>query len=62
MELADREYGEKHDAATYGPFSSEEAVHRYLDRVPNPGGYSLDDSGKSPAPTRSPDGSPVVRP
>jgi hypothetical protein len=63
MELAPREDGEQEDAITYGPFPDEDAADTYLRRhFSNPGGNDLDDSGRRPVPTRSPNGSPVVRP
>jgi hypothetical protein len=62
MELADEEYGERYDATTYGPFDSEDAAKRYLDQFSNPGGYSTDDSGEQPVPTKSPNGGSVIAP
>jgi len=62
MELADREYGEREEATTYGPFGSEDDADDYLDNFSNPGGYGVDSSGKLPAPKKSPNGRPVVRP
>lgn len=63
MELAGREYGERDDATTYGPFPSEDAAWKYVrDNFSNPGGSRHDDSGKLPVPHKSPDGSPVVNP
>jgi hypothetical protein len=36
----------------YGPFNSQEEADRYLSRnFANPGGYNVDDSGKSKPPT-----------
>jgi hypothetical protein len=62
LELAHDEYGERWDADTYGPFSSQQAVDDFLERFPNPGGMGVDDSGEQPPPTESPNGSPVIKP
>ena len=62
LELADREYGEEHDATTYGPFNSEKDVQDELEYHSNPGGYSMDGSGKAPVPKRSPNGSQIQKP
>lgn len=63
MDLAHEEYGESDDASTYGPFKSEEDVMKYLDdNFSNPGGYSIDNSGKEPVPTVSPNGENITRP
>ena len=62
MELAPDEYGEQHSADLYGPFNSEEAADDYLDYFSNPGGLSLDKSGKMPVPKRAPNGSPIIKP
>lgn len=62
MELADREYGEKEEATTYGPFPSEDAADDYLSNFSNPGGYGVDSSGRRPVPRRSPNGQKVVSP
>lgn len=49
--IAHEEYGEYPDGSFYGPFSSEdEAQEHMMDNHSNPGGYSVDDSGKSPVP------------
>lgn len=63
LELADREYGEHHDAYTYGPFSSEDEADNYLHRnFSNPGGMSVDRSGTKPTPKKSPNGRPIQEP
>lgn len=62
LELADEEYGEWEDAYVYGPFGSERDADRYLDQFSNPGGMSVDDSGKRPPPKKSPNGKPVQSP
>lgn len=62
MELADREYGEREEANAYGPFSTMEKAIDYLDQFSNPGGWSEDDSGTRPPPTKGPNGRPVIRP
>jgi hypothetical protein len=63
MELADREYGEQHDATTYGPFSSEDEADRYLSaNFSNPGSMDIDDGGTRTPPVRSPNGTPVINP
>ena len=63
MHLANEEYGEYDDCTTYGPFPSEEATEKYLDNNhSNPGGYSVDDSGKKEVPTVSPNGRGIVKP
>ena len=62
LDLADEEYGEREDADTYGPFSSESAAEKYLDKFSNPGAMDLDDSGTRPPPTEAPNGSPVRKP
>ena len=63
MELAIREYGERDDATTYGPFYGLRTAKDYLhDNFSNPGGWTEDDSGRMPVPTRSPNGRPVHSP
>ena len=64
MELAPFEYGERDTSTTYGPFSSMEDAEDFLYGVDfsNPGGYSIDESGKAPTPEKSPDGGSVVKP
>ena len=63
VDLADNEHGEYDDCTTYGPFSSEESAHKYIrDNHSNPGSFWVDDSGKTPVPTESPNGRPIVRP
>ena len=62
LNLADEEYGEYHDAITYGPFNSEQAADDHIQNFSNPGGLSVDDSGEEAPPTQSPNGQPVVNP
>ncbi len=63
LDLASNEYGDYHDATTYGPFSSEDAGDSYLrDNFSNPGGLEVDDRGTEPPPTKSPNGDPVQSP
>lgn len=62
LELAHDEYGEREDATTYGPFSTQDKAIDYLDQFSNPGGWDEDDSGTRPPPTKGPNGRPVVRP
>ena len=62
MELADREYGEREEATTYGPFVDQEACMDYLDNFSNPGGWGEDDSGSRPPPMQSPNGGKVQNP
>lgn len=62
LELASREYGEREDADTFGPFSTMDKAVDYLDQFSNPGGWDEDDSGKRPPPTKSPNGRPVQSP
>ena len=62
LDLASDEYGEYHDATTYGPFSSEDAAEDHLDNFSNPGGLEVDDAGTEPPPTKSPNGDPVQSP
>ena len=62
MELASEEYGNRHKATTYGPFPSQESAYEYLNNFSNPGGFSVDKSGKAPVPKNSPDGRPVEAP
>lgn len=63
FELADQEYGERHQATTYGPFNSEDSAIEYLHaNFSNPGGWSTDDSGNSPTPAKSPNGRSVESP
>ena len=63
MELADEEYGGLDDSTTYGPFSTLEVGQEYLDdNFSNPGGWSIDKSGKRKPPTKSSSGSKVVNP
>ena len=61
LDLASDEYGEYHDATTYGPFSSEEKAEGHLDNFSNPGGLSVDDSGTEDPPAASPNGNPVQK-
>ena len=61
LDLASDEYGEYHDATTYGPFSSEEKAEAHLDNFSNPGGLSVDNSGTEDPPTSSPNGDPVQK-
>jgi hypothetical protein len=62
LELADREYGEQHEADLYGPFASEKAADDYLDNFSNPGGGWTDRSGKQPVPKSAPNGSKIISP
>ena len=62
LELADKEYGEEYDATTYGPFDTEDDADGELQFHSNPGGFSVDSSGKTPVPKRSPNGSPIQKP
>ena len=62
LELASREYAGRDDATTYGPFGSIEGVYRELNCYSNPGGFSLDESGKQKPPTRSPNGTSIQKP
>jgi len=63
MDLAKEKYGERYDATTYGPFGSEDETEDFLyDNFSNPGSRFVDDSGKKPAPTLSPNDEPVVNP
>lgn len=62
LELANREHGERDDASTYGPFNSEDEADRYTENFSNPGGSSIDRSGREPDPNRSPNGDPVEDP
>lgn len=52
MFLADEEHGEEPDGQYYGPFSSQQGAEDELDKHSNPGGFSVDDSGKDKAPTK----------
>lgn len=50
--IAHREYGEYPNGSFYGPFGSEEQAEQHMDdNHSNPGGYGVDDSGKSRVPT-----------
>jgi hypothetical protein len=62
LDLAPKEDGERQDADTYGPFPSENAADKYLDRFSNPGSLNIDDSGDRPVPKKSPNGSHVKKP
>ena len=62
LDLAPNEYGEWQDADTYGPFPSEKAADKYLDRFSNPGSLDIDDSGDRPVPKKSPNGSRIQKP
>jgi hypothetical protein len=62
LDLANNDYGDQNDAVTYGPFHSVSETERFLDGFSNPGGWSTDDSGRRPPPTRSPNGDPVEDP
>ena len=62
LDLADDEYGEYEDSNTYGPFVTQEKADEYLDNFSNPGGMSIDRSGKQKVPKKSPNGSAVEKP
>lgn len=62
LELADKEYGERRDANTWGPFPSEKAVEKFLDNFSNTGGIDYYEEGKKPPPTRGPNGEPLKSP
>lgn len=62
LDLANREYGDEDDATTYGPFRTEDDADDYIRNFSNPGGLSVDDSGRRPPPKRSPNGAPIERP
>lgn len=49
-------------ATTFGPFDSEKECEDAIALGSNPGGWSVDKSGKKPAPKYSPNGRPVVKP
>jgi len=62
LDLAPNEYDGYDKAITYGSFSSEEAAEKYLeDNFSNPGSMDIDDEGRHPPPTKSPNGSPVQK-
>lgn len=53
MLLGKFEYAEDEDCDSFGPFSSEEATHKYRqDNHSNPGAYNMDDSGTRPPPEK----------
>ena len=62
LELAPHEYGEYEDADTYGPFDSEDEADGFLSGFANPGGLSIDKSGKKPVPKKSPNGRKIISP
>jgi len=63
MNLGEEEHDEYRDSRTYGPFDSQEETDEFLSAYfSNPGSSEVDDSGKQPVPTRSPNGDPVVNP
>ena len=62
MELGDFEYADRHQSTTYGPFNSEDDADKELDYHSNPGGLSIDRSGKQPVPKKSPNGRPIQKP
>ena len=64
LELTHDEYDyERRNATTYGPFDSQDSLNKYLrGNHSNPGGGSVDNSGKKKVPKKSPNGSPVIDP
>lgn len=62
VELAEREYADRDDATTYGPFATEGSAREELEHHSNPGGLSVDSSGKLPVPTISPNGQRISPP
>jgi len=63
LELGDQEYAERHQSTTYGPFDSEEAADKEIsDYHSNPGGMTIDRSGKRPVPKKSPNRRPIQKP
>lgn len=54
--------GTYEDCTTYGPFDTSEKALEYLDNFSNPGSFFTDDAGKTPPPTKSPNGKPVQSP
>ena len=62
LDLANKEHGDWDDATTYGPFSSEAAADKYMDKFSNPGSLVVDDSGSRNPPEKSPNGSKVQKP
>jgi hypothetical protein len=61
LELANAEYGDRSDATTYGPFSSDDKADAYISNFSNPGSLIME-SKKLPVPTKSPNGMRVVKP
>jgi hypothetical protein len=54
---------QQHTASTYGPFNDIESAEKYIsDEFSNPGGWSIDKSGKKQVPKESPNGRPVTKP
>ena len=52
MVLGNKEYAyDDHDCTAYGPFPTEEAVRKELDRHSNPGSLNRDVSGRLPPPS-----------
>jgi hypothetical protein len=62
IEIGTREYADQRDSITYGPFKSEKEADGELQYHSNPGGLSVDDSGRRPVPKKSPNGAPVQKP
>jgi hypothetical protein len=62
VELADREHGGRMDSTTYGPFNSFDEADDELNYHSNPGGLTIDKSGKKPVPKKSPNNRPIQKP
>jgi hypothetical protein len=61
VDLASFEGGQNHDANTYGPSNSQNEIEKFiLDNFSNPGGWTVDKSGKKSAPKVSPNGRPMT--
>jgi hypothetical protein len=50
ISIGNREYSDLDDATTYGPFESNQAAEGELEYHSNPGGWSMNDSGKARVP------------
>jgi hypothetical protein len=61
VDLASLEGGQDYDANTYGPFDDQDQAEKYvLNNFSNPGGLTVDKSGKKSVPTKSPNGRPIT--
>lgn len=63
LTLGDSERAGPERSTTYGPFKTQDEADEFMsDNFTNPGGFSIDKSGKKRDPKKSPNGRPVVSP